>query len=371
MDLSVSRSRILRELQFVQGVVERKTTVPVLANALLETKGNQLTVTASDLDVTLRCSCAADIRVAGALSVPARKLFDIIRLLPESDVHMKALSSDWMQITCSRARFKIPSLPKESFPVIPAVTGDGLNLPADALRRMIPRCSYAITQEETRYTLSGALLRVTPGGLTMVSSDGHRLVVLDYGAPFDQLVDRVEALVPKKTLLELGKLVAEGDAPVQFGLSQNHLFFTVEGRLMVSRVLSGRFPNYEMVIPRDNRIVMRAPTGELTEALRRVSIMTDLESRGVCMALEEGSVDLLATSPDAGTASESLPVAYEGPALKVNFNAEYLLDFLTTVESNEVDFFFKDHEAQVLVKPAKEADGEDPLEYSYVIMPLK
>ncbi|GAB4229918.1 MAG: DNA polymerase III subunit beta [Acidobacteriota bacterium] len=367
MELTLDRGSFLAELQFVQGVVERRTTVPILANVLLETEGNSLLITGTDLDVTLRCRCAADVRVSGSFAVSARKLFDIVRLLAEEEVHVKVVSSEWLEVACGRSRFKIAGMSGDSFPAVPPVEGPTFEIPAIALRSMIPRCSYAITQEDTRYTLNGALLRLEKGLLTLVATDGHRMSLVEYAAVFPGALEPVEVLVPKKTLQELGKLVAETAEPVRFGRTENHLFFEAEGRLLVSRILTGRFPNYRLVIPRDNPYVARVPTGEFVEALRRVAVMTDDETRGVKLDFSEGYLDLTATSADYGEAEEGLPIQYEGPPLGVAFRVDYLLDFLVTVPTPEVAIFLKDREAQVLLKPVE----EDELRYSYVIMPMK
>ncbi len=367
MDLTIRKGELLKELQYVQGVVERKTTVPILSNLLLETTGNSLLITATDLDVTLRCSCRAEVKVSGAFTVSARKLFDIVRLLPEADIHFKATTADWVQVVCQRSKFKVAGLSKENFPEVPSVKGKNLSLPARALRRMIPRCVFAITQEESRYTLNGALLIVRPGSITLVTTDGHRLAFLSHACDVEGADGESRVLVPKKTLVELSKLATEDADTILFGHSENHLFFKVADRLLVSRILSGQFPNFEMVIPKENERRARIVTLDLVDALRRAAVMADELSRAVRFGLKADQLELSAASADIGEASETVSVEYSDEPMEIGFNANYLLDFLTTLDSEKVDLWLKDRETQGLLKPGEAGD----FEYSYVIMPMK
>jgi len=368
MDFVVKKGDFLKELQYVQGVVERKTTVPILSNFLLETSGNSLIVTATDLDVTIQCSCAASIKVSGAVTVSARKLFDIVRLLPESDIHFKASSADWMNITCERSRFKVATLSKENFPDVPSVTDKTIMLPSSALRYMITRCTFAITQEESRYTLSGALMIIRPDGLTFVTTDGHRLVLISRQAAVGGVESgEIRTVVPKKTLNELSKLTSEDVMTVDFGATENHLFFRVGDRLLVSRVMTGQFPNYELVIPRDNHRRAILNTLEFTDALKRASIMADEQSHGVKFGFHEGQLDIASASTDFGEARETLPADFAGEPLEIGFNAHYLLEFLSGLESEQVIFELRDQDTQGLLKPKMDADYA----YQYVVMPMR
>ncbi|HXK58446.1 MAG TPA: DNA polymerase III subunit beta [Acidobacteriota bacterium] len=368
MDLVVKRSDFLKELQYVQGVVERKTTVPILSNLLLETAGNSLVVTATDLDVTIQCGCGAAVKVSGAVTVSARKLFDIVRLLPDSDVHFKATSADWMSVTCERSRFKLATLSKENFPEIPNVTNATMTLPASALRYMITRCTFAITQEESRYSLNGALMILRPDGITFVTTDGHRLVYISRETTIEGIEGgEVRTVVPKKTLTELSKLTAEDILNVQFGISENHLFFRVGERLLVSRVMTGQFPNYEMVIPRDNHRRAILNTLDFVDALKRTSVMADEQSHGLRLIFQEGQLEVASASTDFGEARESLPIEFAGEPLEIGFNAFYLLDFLNGLESEQVVFELRDQDTQGLLKPKMSEDYT----YQYVVMPMR
>ncbi|MBI2822065.1 MAG: DNA polymerase III subunit beta [Acidobacteria bacterium] len=367
MDFSVKRSDLLKELSYVQGVVERKSTIPILSNLLLETRGTDLLVTATDLDVSIECSCVAAIKVSGSLAVSARKLFEIVRLLPDSDVHFKSLEKEWIQITCEKSRFKIVGLSRENFPAIPAIKAEALNLPSDALRYMISRCIFAITQEESRYSLNGSLMVLNANSLAMVTTDGHRLVFISRAVPVRGLQGEMRVLVAKKTLGELAKLLVDVDGDVQFGSDENHLSFKTGKRLLVSRVLAGQFPNYEMVMPRENnnRVVVNTP--DFCDALRRVATMADERSRAVKLSFKDSQLDIQSSSADFGEAREAVGIQYSGEEIEISFNAQYLLDFLSVLDDDEVQFDLKDRETQGLLSPRKNTDYA----YQYVVMPMK
>ena len=367
MDFVVKKGELLRELQYVQGAVERKTTVPILSNLLLETTGNTLTVTATDLDVTLQCTCRANIKVSGSLSVSARKLFDIARLLPQADIHFKSDGNNWIHITCERAKFKIASLSKDNFPDIPSVEKENTVLPAQIVRHMISSSVFAITQEESRYTLNGALMIINPGGITFVATDGHRLVFVSRNTEIAGLEGEKRILIPKKTLTELSKLASEDVEAIEFGNSDNHLFFKIDERLLISRVLTGNFPNYEMVIPRENDKEVGLNTSGFADALKRVAVMADEQTHAVRFLLKEGQLDILSTGTEIGEAKESVPAKYKGEPMEIGFNAQYVLDFLAGLNSEEVVLALRDEETQGLLKPMPDGDYL----HQYVIMPMK
>lgn len=367
MDFSIKKDDVLKELSYVQGVVERKNTIPILSNLLLETKGTDLLVTATDLDVSIECSCPADIKVSGSLAVSARKLFEIVRLLPDSDIHFKTVEKEWVQITCEKSRFKIVGLARENFPTIPTIKGNTVNLATDVVRYMISRCIFAITQEESRYALNGALMVLVPNSLTMVTTDGHRLVLISKTLSIRGLEGETRVLIPKKTLAELFKLLADGVEEVQFGSDENHLFFKIGKRLLISRILAGQFPNYEMVLPRENDKKVIVNTPDLSDALRRVATMADERSRAVKLSFKDGQMDIQSSSADFGEARESLAVHYSGEAFDISFNAQYLLDFFGVVDDDEVQLELKDKETQALLTPRKNVDYG----YQYVVMPMK
>ncbi len=367
MQFVVQRGDLLKELQYVQGVVEKKTTVPILSNILLETTGNRLTVTATDLDVTIRCGCQAQVKVSGSLTVAARKLYDIVRLLPEDEVHFKLSDSNRVQVNCARSRFKVASQSKENFPDVPRVDADPIVLPAGPLRFMIASTIFAITQEESRFALSGALLVLHPNQMIMVTTDGHRLALVSRAAEISGVEGELRNLIPRKTLVELSKLAAEDETTVEFGRSENHLFFKVGERLLVSRILSGQFPNYEMVLPKNNENHVLLETAAFADAIRRVAVLADEQSRAIRLAVSPGQVDVASNSSDYGEAKETIPNDYDGEAVEICFNAGYLLDFLSGLQDEQVRLSLKDGENQGLLQPSDAGEYT----YQYVVMPMR
>ncbi|HSR49796.1 MAG TPA: DNA polymerase III subunit beta [Acidobacteriota bacterium] len=366
MEFVVEKAGFFKELQYVQGVVERKTTVPILSNILLEAEEGKLAVTATDLDVTVRCSCPASVSQGGSLAVSARKLFDMVRLLPEKPIHFASGDEGWINVVCDRSKFRVPGLSKENFPEVPTVDEDTVELPAGALRYMISHCIFAVTQEESRYSLNGALMLLDGTEMTFVTTDGHRLALVRKTLEESKSEDEVRILVPKKTLVELSKMSEEVER-VQFGRTDNHLFFRLGERLLVSRVLTGQFPNYEMVIPRDNDRRAVIDRSAFEAAVKRVQVMADEQSRGVRFSLSEGELNISSASADYGEARESLPVQYEGEEVEIAFNATYLLDFLGSLGDEEVYLELRDSETQGLLRPKDEEDYD----YRYVVMPMK
>ena len=368
MDFTVSRDKLFAELQYVQGIVERKTMVPILSNLLLETSGNTLVITATDLDVTLECICPAVVKVSGAQTVPARKLFEVVRFLPESEVHFKVSPEEnWIHIVCERARFKIASLSKENFPDVPTMEGKIITLPTETLNYMVSRCIFAITEEESRYTLSGALMIIGSGSVTFVTTDGHRLASISWNLEIPGVEEEIRVLIPKKALVELSKLVAENVLNVEFAFSENHLAFRVGERFLVSRILSGQFPNYEMVIPRENDKEVVLNTRNLTSAVRRIVVMADEQLRAVRFLVRKGQLDISSESIEFGEAKETVPAQYEGEEIVIGFNAEYLLSFLNVLDSEEVMLKLRDNDTQGLLKPNPQSEYT----YQYVVMPMK
>jgi DNA polymerase III subunit beta len=368
MEFKVKRNALLAELNLVQGVIEKKTTIPILSNILLEAGRDRLDITATDLDVSICCGCAAEIGAEGTTTLSARRLFEIVRLLPEdAEIRFKLMENDWVKIYSKNSEYKVAGLPRENFPSIPELAGSGTSIPGNVLRPMIQRTMFAITQEETRYTLNGALLVVTPQEIRMVATDGHRLALVTTQVELSGVDTEIRALVPRKTLVEIQKLIGDQDLLVDFGRDENHLFFTVGGKRLVSRILAGQFPNYEMVIPRDNDKKVVASARAMTDGIRRAAVMSDEKLRAVRFAFSPGSVEVTASSAEAGEARETIEIEYEGPSLEIGFNPQYLLDFLGACASEKISLAIKDSETQGMLRPADPAE----LDYRYVVMPMK
>src|SRR5213078_267846 len=272
MQFVVNKQNLQKELGFVQGVVERKNTIPVLSNILIESVGETtIRVTGTDLDVTIRCDMEAEeITSPGAMCVQARKLFEIARLLPDAPVSFKKEDNGWVTVKCDRARFKLVGVARDAFPEVPSFKSAPTKLPASILKTFIDRTIFAITQEESRYTLSGAKFVLDENGARMVTTDGHRLAYCERkNITKNGSNETIDTLIPRKTLAELTKLTAGFDQEISLGMDENHIYFEVGPRLLISRMLYGQFPNYEMVIPKSNDKKAEFDSASLGQAIRR------------------------------------------------------------------------------------------------------
>jgi DNA polymerase-3 subunit beta len=373
MEFIVSKGDLVRELSLSQGVVEKKTTIPILSNVLIEAAGDRVTLTATDLELGIRCSCPARVKKEGAGTIPARKLLDYVRLLPETDITFKFLDNHWASIICGRSKTKIAGMSRESFPELPETPEPIGEIPYGLLASLISRTSFAISMEESRFTLNGALLLLRPEGVTMVSTDGHRLAYVDQALAVDGN-HSFRALVPRKAMNEIAKLAAEGDPGQKVILSgdDNHLFFQFGSRLLITRKLTGNFPDYERVLPRENTHIARINKNEIRSTIERVAQFADERSRAIRVKFEPGEVRVFASSVETGESEESVVMDYAGPTLEIGFNAQYLLDFMRAISQDEVAVALKDEKSAGELQPYY-ADGDAAAgqKYRYVVMPMR
>jgi DNA polymerase-3 subunit beta len=376
MELVVRKTDLLRELQLFQGIVERKNTIPILANVLLEANGTEVKMLATDLEVGLRSRCPATVSKSGSLTLPAKKLYEIVKALPETDVRIEE-DKGGVKVAADRFDSRMQTLPREDFPTLPEPTGTiSAVLPRDVLRQMVSKTQFAITGEDTRYFLNGALFLLRPDSMGLVSTDGHRLAHITVprdaatgkaskGA--DPAVEEPRVILPRKTLLELGRLLMEGEGDVLFERGENHLFFTLGERLLISRMIDGQFPAFERVIPKNNDKHVEFDRDRLTAAVKRVALLSNERSRAVKVLIDKGRVEIASSSPEFGEAKEILMVDYAAAPVTICFNAQYVLDFLGVVETDTVSLDFKDEMSQAVLKPV----GAEGYEYTYVIMPMR
>src|SRR5919109_1354962 len=274
MEIVVSKFELLRELTATQGVVERKTTIPILSNYLFEASADKLSLTATDLDLSLRTSCNVKVKKEGSCTIPARKLHDYVKLLPDADVTIKLLENHWVSIRCGRSNTKMVGMARSNFPSLPAFPTAGvMKIPAQVLRGMIANTGFAIANEESRYTLNGALMVLKPESITMVATDGHRLAHVERsGEKFDGVSGEMKTLVPKKAMDELKSLLDSSDVEtIDFAKDESTLYFRIGGRLLTSRQLTGQFPNYEAVLPKDNNKTVTLHGDDFNSAIQRVA----------------------------------------------------------------------------------------------------
>jgi DNA polymerase III subunit beta len=384
MELVVRKTDLLRELQLFQGIVERKNTIPILANVLLEASGSEVKMLATDLEVGLRSKCAATVSKAGSLTLPAKKLYEIVKALPETDVRIEE-DKGGVKVAADRFDSRMQTLPREDFPTLPEPTGaTSATLPRDVLRQMVSKTQFAITGEDTRYFLNGALFLLRPDAMGLVSTDGHRLAHINVardagkadtvkgkgakGADAATSADgEVRVILPRKTLLELGRLLAEGEGDILYERGENHLFFTLGERLLISRMIDGQFPAFERVIPKNNDKHVEFDRDRLTAAVKRVALLSNERSRAVKVQIDKGKVEIASSSPEFGEAKEILMVDYAAAPVTICFNAQYVLDFLGVVETDTVSLDFKDEMSQAVLKPV----GAEGYDYTYVIMPMR
>lgn len=409
MEFVIKQSVLKEVLGFVQGVVERKSTIPVLSNILIESLGeNSIRIVGTDLDVTIRCDAEAEIKTGGAMCVQARKLFDLARLLNGENVTFKKLENEWVSVTSGRGKFRLAGVNREQFPEIPIFKSAPLKLPAEVFNYFIQHTAFAITNEQSRFTLSGAKFILADGKARMVTTDGHRLAFIERSVDTPNSSDaKMDALIPKKALLELVKISRDSGEEVSFGEDQNHIYFELDGRLLITRKLSGNFPNYEMVMPKDNDKTSVFDLEEMKGAVRRVALMADERNRSIRLTVREGEIELTAQSSEEGEGNEVVPADYTGEETTLGFNWQYLQDFLNVVSAAQtgdattsddpsvgnanatdatvketdgdkvrvketasptrISFEFKDSNAGTQLRIA----GDTPYDYRYIVMPLR
>jgi len=370
MEITVSKFALLRELTATQGVVERKTTIPILSNYLFEAAGDRLTLTATDLDLSLRTACAAKVKKEGSCTIPARKLYDYVKLLPDADITIKLLENHWVSIRCGRSNTKMVGMPRSNFPSLPQFpTVGSVKIPTAVLEAMIAKTSFAVANEESRYTLNGALMVLKTESITVVATDGHRLAHVERaGERFEGVSGEIKTLIPKKAMDEMKSLLDTSDSElVDFARDQSTLYFQIGPRLLTCRQLTGQFPNYEAVLPRDNNRSVVVNCEDLSAAIQRVAQFADERSRAVRVKMDTGELKISASSTDSGESEDSIETSYNGDSITIGFNAQYLLDFLKAIGSGSVRLELKDSQSAGQLRPG---EGDD-YKYRYVVMPMR
>jgi len=369
MEFSVTKYTLLNELSTTQGVIERKTTIPILSNLLVEAQGSQLTITATDLELSIRTSCEAKIKREGAGTIPAKKLLELVRLLPEGEIKVKLLENHWVEIVSDKKKYKLVGMAKENFPALPVMPHTLVNIPAAIIENLIRKTKFAISMEESRYTLNGGLLILKPDTLAMVATDGHRLALAETDHKLAGLNGEVKVLIPKKAMDEVEKLssAAGSDAHIEFAKDESHLFFQVGHRLLISRILTGQFPNYEAVLPRDNNKRVVIERAELSDAVRRVSQLADQRSHAVKLAVSKEGIEISASSPEYGEAKETIEKEFKGDPIAIGFNSSYMLDFLGAAADGPISIELKDEQSAGQMRPL----ADESYRYRYIIMPMR
>ncbi len=370
MKLTIERAALLRSLAHVQSVVERRNTIPILSNVLLETKDGQLGLTATDMDLTIVEQTGATVATAGATTAPAHTLYDIIRKLPDgSEVELSTGGDGQLSLKAGRSSFNLATLPREDFPTAGAAElPHAFELQAREAKHLIDRTRFAISTEETRYYLNGIYLHAATSGevpvLRAVATDGHRLARFEMPLPAGA-EGMPGVIVPRKTVNELRKLIDEVDGALTVSLSETRIRFAFGETVLTSKLIDGTFPDYERVIPSGNDKIMEVDCKSFAEAVDRVSTISSEKSRAVKMSVAEGAVTLSATSPENGSAEEDVAINYSGPVIEIGFNSRYLLDIASQIEGDGAEFAMADASSPTLVRDVTDSSA------LYVLMPMR
>jgi len=369
MEFSADTKCLAEALDQVQDAVEKKSTIPILSHVLVEACATGLRLAATDLEVGIRSFCPAQVKTPGSVAVPARRLLEIVKSLPEAGVRVRALENHWVQVSAARSVFKLAALARDTFPALPDVPKALAEVPAGVLAGLIDRTAFAISIQESRYTLNGALLVLKPGSVEMVATDGHRLPLAARDAEIVGLKSDERLLVPKRAVVGLRRLAnaQQADSSIHIAKDDSHLFFSAGDSILITRIIAGQFPNYEAVLPKSNTITATLDAAAMRESLRRVALLASEQTHAVCLALESGRLTLSTSGGDAGEASESLDAAYSGEPMRVGFNASFLLDLLGVVKTGDVEIALKDPESAVEFRPADQTQCR----YRCVVMPMR
>lgn len=364
MKLSATRETILKPLQTVVGVVERRQTMPILSNVLLTAQGNKLAITATDLEVEMVAEADVKVDAKGEITVPGRKLHDIFRALPDGVTVELSLSGDRLTVKGGRSRFTLSTLRAADFPTVDEIAAkQTLRAKRSDLRRLVDKTHFSMAQQDVRYYLNGLLLETDKKTLRGVATDGHRLALSEIEllapAPKDE-----QLIVPRKGVLELSRLL-EGDGEVELALGANHIRVQLDGIRLTSKLIDGRFPEYGRVVPAQPKNIITADRNLFRQALQRTAILSNEKYRGVRLELSANSVTLQANNPEQEEAVETLEVEYSGDTLEIGFNVNYLLDALAAVDTEQVEFGVTDANSSCLIRePGK--DGT-----KFVVMPMR
>lgn len=366
MQFVVDQRTLLKELNFLQAVVEKRNTIPVLGHLLIETEGNRLRLQATDLDLSLTTACEAAIAGKGSLCVPARKLHEIVKSLPPAKIIFKVEDDHVLQLTCEKARFRLKGIEREQFPDIPAMPEIVAQLPALQLRQAIARTLFAVADQDSRYSINGVKLELTDSCLRMVATDGHRLSLVEVNGAFGKEL-ALDTIIPRKAVAELARIAVETDGEIGLAVTDNHVFFQAGQRRTVTRRLAHNFPNYELVIPKENTHHLELDTSETAAALRRVALMADDRTHGISLGIKAGQLTLSSQASDAGEAGEIIDAGYDGEEINAACNVTFMQDFLNVAGSERVRLELKDANTQFCLRPV-ESNG---VSFTYVLMPIR
>ncbi|TFH65396.1 MAG: DNA polymerase III subunit beta [Gemmatimonadales bacterium] len=368
MKFTITREQFQEGLQAVNASIPTKTTLPVLSNVLLEATRDGLRLSGTDLDIAVSTTVPASVDQEGAITLPAKKLSDIVRELPSAGIRLTTSGEQRATIECGRAKFKLLGLSREEFPAFPAVKFEGgWHSKAGEIQKLVSHVAFAASTEESRPILNGVLWELRPDRMRMVATNGHRLARMDVPVTVGIGKGQADLIVPPKALEQIRRLFSDQDE-LEIAKSENHLGFRSATTQVFTRLIEGPYPNYEQVIPRENDKSMTADKGALTSALRRMSIVASDQTHRIRMALPHSACKLSVQTPDLGEAQEELSVGYDGDPLEIGFNAAYLLEIMKFMPTDEVRMTFKAPERAATCEPV---GWNDPASYMTLVMPLR
>ena len=365
MIIKTTREMLLEPLNQINGVVERRQTLPILANVLIQCQSDQITLTATDLEVEIQTTMPAECSEAFEITLPARKLFDICKALPSGLNITIDIEKERALLKSGRGRYTLGILPATEYPAIEAHDSEReIIIPEKQLKYLIDNTAFAMAQQDVRYYLNGLLLEVTQERARAVATDGHRLALCDVPVQMEN-VEHEKMILPRKAVLELGRMLTESDEPIVLSLSTNHIRFQRGNTVFTSKLIDGKFPDYERVIPAPGGAVMEVETDLLKQALQRAAILLNEKFRGIRFSFSENKLQLTASNPEHDEAEEILEVSYEGEEMSIGFNVGYVLDVLNIIDTKEVQFVLSDPGSSSVVT---NKDRDDCL---YVVMPMR
>lgn len=368
MEIKISRDDFLNGIHKVQGVVESKGAMPILAHVLITTEKDGVVMQATDLEIGIKGFYPAKVVSKGSITVNARKLFDILRALPDLEVHLACDENDWVTLKCGKSKFRLPGLPAGDFPKLPEYSETALmEFSGPKLKEMIRKTYFAISPDESRQALNGLLLEQDKDHVNLVGTDGHRLSYIRRPLlKSNGKGGESSFLLPKKVLTELLKLMENDEgATYAFSVKDNQLAFIHDREVIVSRKIDGKFPNYQQVIPTDNNVKVPVNTQALTQALTRVALLADEKSKMVRFEISEGSLTLVSDHTELGGAQEEMEISYKGDDIRIGLNAKYVLDVLNVIDADEVILNLKDQNHSCLMTLSEDKD------YKSIVMPMR
>jgi len=370
MQFHISKDVFLKGLTKVQGIIEKRHTIPILANVLIEAKNSEIVITATDLEVGIKSSYPSDVVTEGKVTVSAKKLFEIIKELPNKTVQFTSKSNFWVEITCEKSIFNLVGLSPEEFPKFPDINGSLSQVETEVLSEMIDKTIFSVSNDETKFNLTGIFIKSEvddlKNNIVFVSTDGHRLSMIERNLSSDLDEKFKEGFIlPKKGINEIRKIIDSTDEKVNIGISENNFSVSTDTTKLIMRMVDGDFPDYKRVIPEktSNSAVINREV--FLHSLRRISVLSSEKSKGVKVNLSNDSLTLYSSNPDIGDAKEEIDVVYTGSEISIGFNAKYIIDILQSISKENIIFFLKDNISPGLIQPENDED------YLAVVMPMR